>query len=1555
MKHMKKLISLLVTAAMLLSMVPAVLAAEKPVVDIGDATVDLKGTNSAQVAVTIQNNPGITSAEMQIEYDSDNLTLSKVAVDPNASEEATFVGKPPKIAWAFNGLDPETYEGINFTANGNLFLLTFTAKEGAVNGDYTISIGHTASSPDCIFGDLDSELPDSDFTFTTGTITVTGGVDATPVIKTQPENVEYTYGTTGHTLSVALDNDKFTTGTELKHQWYVVDGETEIPLGAPTDNYAQISVDGLPVGTYTYYCAVTNTYSGKEYTAKTNKVTVTVNPAVLTAENVTVTEPTYTGSELVPTVTVAIGGTQLAEVTDYTVTVTAKTEVNTSGKYTLTVEGKGNYAGKITADWNIKNAKITVTGEDHVNVYNNGKTYALPIEITTVYDQPYEIAFAAEDSTLVKFDKNTNTLKGLGKTGSTTATLTITASNHEAETYSFTVSVSNKANVDGKISFELAEAPTNVYTGTEYKLNQFVEAAQFTGTPSGTGKITYTVEYTDFYGETTTSEVSDLADCTVLDAGTYKVTANYEDEEQEGSKSVSFTIAKAVIVIGEETKWDYTGAFTYDGDFKAVALTGLNEKVEPSYSGTTFAKDAGSYTAGVVLLVGAGYSKNYEVQGSVADLVWTINPAKIDVSGVKFEQAEIPYDGNPHTVAVSNLPANVTVTYGGDAATQTNAKTYKTTATLAPAKNYVLTGLDNLTLTLNWTIAPAKVTVPTVADQTFDNTDKTGVSAGELYTVKGVNTAKNAGDYEAIVSLTDKNNYQWDVEPATSEDQIVVWKIKPASVNTTDNPYKVAPRYNATEVVIALDSLLENAQITSIGTPTVHGDNENIRDVEMVGTDVKITLASGEKDIGEKAVITIYASSKNYKPCILCIEVTISDKVQVNENITFADPDDTTYTGLDQLESFKTAAIDGITAGANPTWTYKVNGVVNGAMKDAGTYTVVAIYEDADNYGESAPVEIVIEKAELTVTGAAVADKNYNGKTDDAAVSNVTFAGLVAEEKLEAADYTVSNAVYGAANAGTQTVTFTVALNDTEKANNYTLKVADGTASGKINPAAVTVDIDPIASVTYTGSAIEPAVTVKAEGTVDGYKLVEGTDYTVGYAANTNAGTATVTVTAVKGSNYTFTAATENFTIGQAELTVSAEVLTVDYTGKELTDSAIKGTAQFNGKDVAGTWTWVTKPSSVNASATPYSAVVKFTPNATDAPNFVQPADLAITVTINKAKPAGAPVITGVEDEGKTLADVKLELGTLPAGGTLIWVDENGNELPLTTEIELEKEYTWKYIPSAENAGNYTELTGTVVLCANKPFIPTGNVITKPVVENGTVTLNTYYALKGTTIFVTVAPNAGYKLGTLMVTDAYGKMIPVTDLGGGKFAFVMPNVDVAVNATFVKNVKISFIDVPAYEWYFDAVGYVSANGLMNGVGDGTKFDPTAKLTRAMLMTILARLDGVDTNGGATWYTKGMEWAKANGISDGTNPNGNITREQTVTMLWRFANSPVVTGDRLVGYADVANVSSWAKDAMNWAVSVGLIQGNGGKLNPAGNASRAEIATMLMRFIENVIK
>ena len=152
-----------------------------------------------------------------------------------------------------------------------------------------------------------------------------------------------------------------------------------------------------------------------------------------------------------------------------------------------------------------------------------------------------------------------------------------------------------------------------------------------------------------------------------------------------------------------------------------------------------------------------------------------------------------------------------------------------------------------------------------------------------------------------------------------------------------------------------------------------------------------------------------------------------------------------------------------------------------------------------------------------------------------------------------------------------------------------------------------------------------------------------------------------------------------------------------------------------------------------------------------------------------------------------------------------------------------------------------------------------------------------------------------------------------------------------------------------YNWYADAVKYVTGKGLMNGTDDN-QFSPSATTTRAMLMTVLARYAGEDTTGGATWYEKGMNWAKAKGVSDGTNPNANITREQLVTMMYRYAGSPKADG-KLDSFSDAASVSTYAADAMQWAVANGIVNGSNGKLNPQNNATRAQVAAILMRFCE----
>ena len=176
-----------------------------------------------------------------------------------------------------------------------------------------------------------------------------------------------------------------------------------------------------------------------------------------------------------------------------------------------------------------------------------------------------------------------------------------------------------------------------------------------------------------------------------------------------------------------------------------------------------------------------------------------------------------------------------------------------------------------------------------------------------------------------------------------------------------------------------------------------------------------------------------------------------------------------------------------------------------------------------------------------------------------------------------------------------------------------------------------------------------------------------------------------------------------------------------------------------------------------------------------------------------------------------------------------------------------------------------------------------------------------------------------------------------------------------------------FSDVKAGDWFCDEVLYVKDNGLMNGIGDN-KFGPDMQMDRAMLVTVLYRLNGEPEVSGenkfadvkeGSYYHDAVIWANENkittGYDDGTfKPHASVTREQMAAFLYRYAEyleADVSASADLGSYPDAAKVSSWAKDAMEWAVGAGIINGTDGKLDPAGYAIRAQVATVLMRFCE----
>lgn len=248
----------------------------------------------------------------------------------------------------------------------------------------------------------------------------------------------------------------------------------------------------------------------------------------------------------------------------------------------------------------------------------------------------------------------------------------------------------------------------------------------------------------------------------------------------------------------------------------------------------------------------------------------------------------------------------------------------------------------------------------------------------------------------------------------------------------------------------------------------------------------------------------------------------------------------------------------------------------------------------------------------------------------------------------------------------------------------------------------------------------------------------------------------------------------------------------------------------------------------------------------------------------------------------------------------------------------------------------------------NLPDAMSYPVIVEPS-EHGSVTASSDWAVVGSEVTLAVTPDEGWRLGSLSAVGPDGAQLALRSLGGGKYAFTMPGGKVTVSAVFVRGEGLGFTDVAPGAWYYDAVAYVSENGLMNGVDTGI-FDPDGSLTRAMVWTILARIEGADTEGGETWYAKARDWAMETGVSDGTDAMGAITREQLVTMLWRSRGEPVV--DFLLTARDADSISSWAYEAMRWAVSEGIIEGDeNGFISPAATATRAQAAAIIMRFIE----
>lgn len=318
--------------------------------------------------------------------------------------------------------------------------------------------------------------------------------------------------------------------------------------------------------------------------------------------------------------------------------------------------------------------------------------------------------------------------------------------------------------------------------------------------------------------------------------------------------------------------------------------------------------------------------------------------------------------------------------------------------------------------------------------------------------------------------------------------------------------------------------------------------------------------------------------------------------------------------------------------------------------------------------------------------------------------------------------------------------------------------------------------------------------------------------------------------------------------------------------------------------------------------------------------------------------------------------------------GTVDYVAGNGWDVTLyydkdvQTEIEVPKDYTfrlpggtfegkqiegWKYGSEVFEPGDTDKITSDrtyYVILRNGQY----NIVIDDDIKHGDVSTDVSSADKGATVYIYVDPDIGYVLDDLDVYYGYRNQysVNVKFVRTGVYSFIMPGNNVYITATF-RYESLPFTDVNRSQWFYDEVYYVYTNGMMEG-DSATTFNPDGRMTRAMFWAVLGRIDGATITGN-DWAEEARAWAMREGVSDGTNPNDYVTREQMVTMLWRYAGEKNGSAS-LIRYTDADKISSYAVEAMRWAIGNGIIEGmTSTTLEPQGTATRAQCAAIFMRF------
>ena len=664
-----------------------------------------------------------------------------------------------------------------------------------------------------------------------------------------------------------------------------------------------------------------------------------------------------------------------------------------------------------------------------------------------------------------------------------------------------------------------------------------------------------------------------------------------------------------------------------------------------------------------------------------------------------------------------------------------------------------------------------------------------------------------------------------------------------------------------------------------------------------------------------------------------------------------------------------------------------------------GTHKLTARYVGSKNMaGTSVPFTVTVNPCEITELALDETQLAYTGAAQTKGVAAVTAGRLT----LTADDYDVRGnvqtevgsyklTVTGKGNyTGTLTGEYTIAKAAAPEAEHGTMTVSNNHAATYEMeiPALPALDAGTYGAVSYALGEVD-----LSQGYYDketGAKVEDGKLF---LPINANPvettgsiGTVTIKVTTDNYEDFflTIDVSATNKIVPIGEPTLSTTTITY---GDKLSKVTLSGGLKDGDSAVPGVFSWE-EPDAV-LTAGEHQVTWRFVP--TDGRTYAETTG-AVAITVNKAAPTGAPKYTAITTGGKTLEDAGLtaEGGTFSVPGQVQWVDADGNEMDVSTEVKANTAYSWKFVPEDEE--NYESLTGSITLYAvshsgggggsssgsSGSAAKTDDVTTTVKTdENGNTQTDVKVSDKalsdakksGEAVKIPTGVKAGEDSNSAPVVKIdlpknAGETkieVPVDNVTPGTVAVIVHEdgteeilssskptedgleftIDGSATIKVIDNSK-TFVDTGDH-WAKGAIDYISARDLVSGVGDKL-FAPDLTATRAQLWTILARMNGETVTGGQTWYELPQLWAKKNGVSDGTDPNGTITRAQLVTMLWRTAGSPTAGSE--TKFTDVPADSYYAQ-AVAWAAANGITTGVGsGRFDPEAPCTRAQLATFL---------